>query len=75
MQFTVEEKHIIGFYNVKSRTELINTLSNVIPHIEDAELKDTAESVLNKLNAITDAEFNSMDFTEYRNTEDFESDR
>ena len=75
MQFTVEEKQIIGFYNVKNRTELITVLSNVIPHIEEAELKDTAESALNKLNAITDAEFDSMDFTEYRNTEDFENDR
>lgn len=73
MQFTVEEKQIIGFYNVKSRTELINVLSYVIPHIEDGELKDTAESALNKLNEITDAEFDSMDFTEYRNTEDFEN--
>ena len=56
MQFTVEEKQIIGFYCITDRTALIQELSYIIPHIEDAE-------------------FNSMDFTEYRNTEDFESDR
>lgn len=75
MQFAVEEKQIIGFYCITDRIALIQELSYIIPHIEDAELKDTAESALNKLNAITDAEFDSMDFTEYRNTEDFENDR
>ncbi len=73
MQFTVEEKQIIGFYCITDRTALIQELSFIIPHIEDEDLKESAQSALNKLEQITDAEFDRMDFTAYDDTEDFEN--
>ena len=73
MQFTVEEKEIIGFYCITDRTALIKELIYIIPHIEDEDLKESAQSALNKLEQITDAEFDRMDFTTYDDTEDFEN--
>jgi len=73
MQFTGEEKQIIGFYCITDRTALIQELSFIIPHIEDEDMKETAQSTLNKLEQITDVEFDRMDFTAYDDTEDFEN--
>ena len=73
MQFRGEEKQIIGFYCITDRTALIQELSFIIPHIEDEDMKETAQSTLNKLEQITDVEFDRMDFTAYDDTEDFEN--
>ena len=73
MQFTGEEKQIIGFYCITDRTALIQELSFIIPHIEDEDMTETAQSTLNKLEQITDVEFDRMDFTAYDDTEDFEN--
>lgn len=73
MQFTFEEKGIISFYNITDRTALMKELSYIIPHIEDANLKESAQSALKKIEQITDAEFDRMDFTAYDDTEDFDN--
>ena len=63
MNFSPEEKTIIGFYSVSSRKELITEMEVAVEHIEDAELRDKTQFIINKLTFMTDEEFDAEDFT------------
>ena len=63
MNFSPEEKTIIGFYSASSRKELISEMEVAVEHIEDAELRDRTQFIINKLTFITDEEFDAEDFT------------
>ena len=63
MRFSSEEKTIISFYDATSRNELISKMEVAVEHIEDAELRARTQFIINKLNFMTDEEFDAEDFT------------
>lgn len=61
-RFTVEETNLMCIYNVGSRADLISELTEMQKHLEadENELLDLTKTVLNKLTAMTDIEFESI---------------
>lgn len=66
MTFTIEEITIIKEYGKPNRVQLIDTISSSLPHYTDEE-KDMVrllKSLLEKLNNITDNEYENLDLTD-----------
>ena len=61
INFTQEEINLMYLYDTVGRQELHRQITYSIPIIEDSDLKALAQSVLNKLERITDAEFDNLD--------------
>lgn len=61
-RFTVEETNLMCIYNVGSRADLISELSEMQKHLEadETELLDLTKTVLNKLTAMSESEFESI---------------
>ena len=61
-KFTLEEKNLICIYNTGSRTGLLSELSQMRIHLEqdETELLELAQSVMDKVTAMTDDEFDSI---------------
>ena len=61
-RFTVEETNLMCIYNVGSRADLISELSEMQKHLvaDETELLDLTKTVLNKLTAMSDSEFESI---------------
>jgi len=61
-KFTVEEMNLICIYNTGSRTGLLSELAQMKTHLEkdETELLGLAQSVMNKVTAISDDEFESI---------------
>ena len=58
-RFTVEETNLMCIYNVGSRTDLLSELSAMQKHLQadETELLDLTKSVIDKLTAMNDTEF------------------
>ncbi|RXI40159.1 hypothetical protein DP129_05480 [Clostridium tetani] len=61
-KFTVEETNLICIYNTGSREGLISELSEMKNHLEqdETELLGLTHSVIDKLNAMKDDEFEDI---------------
>ncbi|HBC31755.1 MAG TPA: hypothetical protein DC024_11010 [Clostridiales bacterium] len=61
-KFTLEEKNLICIYNTGSRTGLLSELTQMQTHLEqdETELLELAQSVMDKVTAMTDDEFDSI---------------
>ncbi len=61
-KFTIEERNLICIYNTGSRTGLLSELTQMKTHLEhdETELLELAQSVMDKVAAMTDVEFDSM---------------
>jgi len=61
-KFTLEERNLICIYNTGSRTGLLSELTQMKTHLEqdETELLELAQSVMDKVAAMTDGEFDSM---------------
>ena len=61
-RFTVEETNLMCIYNVGSRTDLLSELSAMQKHLQsdETELLDLTKSVIDKLTAMDDAEFENI---------------
>lgn len=61
-KFTVEEINLICIYNTGSRQGLISELSKMQTHLEqdETELLELTYSVIDKLNAMKDDEFENI---------------
>lgn len=57
--FTVEETNLLSIYNTGSKRELVENLSGALPYMGKG-LRTLSESVLRKLDALTEAEFNEL---------------
>ena len=55
-RFTVEETNLICIYIADTRTELIEKVTGVVPFM-DEEMRTLADHTLDKLRAMSDAEF------------------
>ena len=62
MDFTIEQENMACIFDVSSRTALINSISAALPEFDDPELLEIAETVLHKLQDITDVEFSALVF-------------
>jgi len=60
--FTVEEENLICIYDTSNRMALKNDITAALPYFEEPELSEIAESALHKLNALNDAEFETLTF-------------
>ena len=61
--FTFEEQQLMSIYNPGTRLGLIHTFVEMRTYLDkdEQELKDLTDSVIAKLNTITDAEFRKLD--------------
>jgi len=60
---TYEQQQLMCIYNTGSRTGLIRTLNEMRTYLEDdeQELQALTDSTINRLNAMSDAEFAELD--------------
>ena len=57
-RFTVEEINLMCVFEEQSRMGMINSIKNVMPHIQDdSDMVELAKQVLAKLEAMSDEEF------------------
>ncbi len=63
MDFTKDELSLIGIYNAGSRKETIAALIEMSQYLEDDEtdLRELTDSAVNKLEKITDEQFEGLD--------------
>ena len=61
--FTFEEMNLMCIYNTGSRTGLIGSLTEMREHLEqdEVELSALTDSTLEKLQQMTDAEFEALE--------------
>ena len=72
---TFDEQEFMAIYNASgTRQGLIDALEEMRPHLgpEDAELKAFTESCIEKLNAMTDAEYLNLDLDSVLDADDGE---
>lgn len=55
--FTVEEINLMCVFDRQGRTELVEDVRRVMPHIKDSDMEELAEQVLGKLQNMSDEEF------------------
>ena len=55
--FTVEEINLMCVFDAKGRTELIEDIVRVLPHVDDRDMEELANRVIGKLQNMTDEEF------------------
>lgn len=63
MDFTNDEMNLMCIYNTGSRTGLINALSEMRKELDtdEIELRELTDSVLNKLSAMTDEDYEQLE--------------
>ena len=61
-RFTVEESNLMCIYNTGSRTDLLSELKEMQSHLaaDETELLALTKTVMDKLSAMSDAEFESL---------------
>ena len=61
-EFEPDERNLICLYNTGSRKGLIKDLNEMLPYLseDEGELRNMANSVLRKLNAMTDGQFDAL---------------
>ena len=55
--FTVEEINLMCVFDAEGRTELIEDIGRVLPHLDDRDMGELANRVIGKLQNMTDEEF------------------
>lgn len=63
MDFTNDEMNLMCIYDTRSRTGLINALSEMRKELDadEAALRELTDSVLNKLSAIPDEDYEKLE--------------
>ena len=59
-KFTVEEINLMCVFDAKGRTELIEDIGRVLPHLDDKDMEELANRVIGKLQNMTDEEFTEV---------------
>ena len=59
MNFTIEEINLLCIYATGTRSGLIAALNDMLGYLQadESELRNLAESVISRLNAMTDAQY------------------
>ena len=58
--FTVEEINLMCVFEANGRTELIEDIGRVLPHLDDRDMEELANRVIGKLQNMTDEEFTEV---------------
>ena len=62
--FNNEELSLMSYYNPENgRLSMITALTEALPSMEDELAAETANNALKKLHTISDAEYDTLDFT------------
>jgi len=61
--FTVEEINLISIYTADTKQELIRSITDALPFIDDGDMRRIAQDAIGKLNALSDDEYARLDFT------------
>lgn len=61
MIFSQDEINLMCIYNTSDKAELVKELRFSVPYIEDTELKAIMETVIDKLERMTDKEFSKLE--------------
>ena len=69
MIFTVEETTLIAAFDHSSRSAAVMDMMAQLGMIEDKELKDQVSRLSEKLKAMKDEEFDSVDYSVYEEDE------
>ncbi len=64
MSFTVEEINFICIALGKTRAETVSNIFEMLPDINDTDMKTIAERVIGKLEGITDEEYAEFNFSD-----------
>ena len=70
MIFTVEETTLVAAFDHSSRSAAVMDMMTQLGLIEDKDLKDQVSRLSEKLKAMKDEEFVSVDFSVYEEDED-----
>lgn len=72
MNFTNDEMNLMAIYHTGTRDGLMDALTAMREYLEEdeAELRDMTDSVLEKLNAMTDSEYDELVLIPYFDEED-----
>ena len=72
MNFTNDELNLMCIYQKDARTELIAALSEMRGYLDEdeAELRELTDSVINKLEGITDEQFAELELIPDFNTDE-----
>lgn len=62
MEFSVAEINFICIVKGDNREDTINNIFDVLPDLEDKEMTQIAETVIGKLESISDSEYDEFDF-------------
>ena len=76
MMFTHDEINLMAIYNTGTRNRLIDELTAMRKYLEpdETELLELTDSALDKLNLMTDAEFENLELIpDFDETEDFDA--
>lgn len=60
MDFTVEEINLMCVYDTSDRGRLLTGIRESLPHLLEPELKELAQGVIGRLEAMTDREFAAL---------------
>lgn len=58
--FTVEEINLMCVFEANGRTELIEDIGRVLPHLDEKDMEELANRVIGKLQNMTDEEFEEV---------------
>ena len=58
--FAVEEINLMCVFEAKGRTELIEDIGRVLPHLDEKDMEELANRVIGKLQNMTDEEFEEV---------------
>lgn len=59
-KFTVEEINFMCVFETQDRTQMLENIRQVMPHIEDSDMEELGEQVLGKIQNMTDEEFEEV---------------
>ncbi|MFR8069991.1 MAG: transposon-transfer assisting family protein [Clostridium sp.] len=62
IKFTVEESNLISIFDGKRRKAVIQSILEVKKYLDDTEMLEVVSRVLEKLDSMSDEEFEAMEF-------------
>ena len=65
MRLNVEEMNLLYMFDTSSRKAAVQDILDRFPFLENEELKEICQQTVDKLEAMTDEEFATIDFTIY----------
>lgn len=55
--FTVEESNLLCIFEGESRSKVIEDIEMVLPYLDDSDMEELSRRVIEKLQGMTDKEF------------------